>query len=192
MCRRTGISLYLTFQQSHMANLEGQRLAHDLEQLPGFGCYSALTFQFRDPGFLHTNALLAVSRKTFGAGKHSIDDCSRMWLHVRNTTTVSDRRFRFGRNKLARKKGGTTVTKIRSLGMSTETSDQVNACFAKAVECERRAMLVPDETHRKTYSELARLWRDMAEQVEGLDRRLSQERRQERSRITFRPRSAAR
>jgi hypothetical protein len=44
---------------------------------------------------------------------------------------------------------------------------------------------VSDETHRKTYLELARLWRDMVEQVETLVRRLSQEGRQERSRITF-------
>jgi hypothetical protein len=68
----------------------------------------------------------------------------------------------------------------------------VNACLAKAAECERRALLVLDETHRKTYLELARVWRDMAEQMEELDRRFSQEGRQERSRIIFRPRSAAR
>jgi len=94
--------------------------------------------------------------------------------------------------RISTKKSGTTATKIRSVRMSTETSDRMNACLAKAAECERRAMLVPDETHRKTYLELARLWRDMAEQVVALDRRLSQEGRQERSRITFRPRSAAR
>jgi hypothetical protein len=57
--------------------------------------------------------------------------------------------------------------------MSMETSDRVNACLAKAAECERRALIVTDETHRKTYLELARLWRDMAEQAGMLERRLS-------------------
>ena len=174
-----------------MANLKGQCLAHDLEQFPGFGGYSALTLQFRDPGFLHTNTLLPVSRKALGAGKQLVDDRSGMRTH-HEYNTISNRLFRFGGSELARKKGGTTVTKIRSVHMSTETSDQVNACLAKAAECERRALLVPDETHRKTYLELARVWRDMAEQIEELDRRFSQEGRQERSRTIFRPRSTAR
>ena len=34
--------------------------------------------------------------------------------------------------------------------MSAETSDRVNACLAKAAECERRGVLVSDETQRKT------------------------------------------
>jgi hypothetical protein len=58
--------------------------------------------------------------------------------------------------------------------MGMETSHQVKACLEKAADCERRALLVTDETHRKTYLELARLWRDMAEQAEMLHRRLSQ------------------
>jgi len=58
--------------------------------------------------------------------------------------------------------------------MATEMSDQVKACLEKVADCERRALLVTDETHRKTYLELARLWRDMAEQAEMLDRRLPQ------------------
>jgi hypothetical protein len=55
--------------------------------------------------------------------------------------------------------------------MGTEMSDQVRACLEKAADCRRRALLVTDETHRKTYLELARLWRDMAEQAEMLNSR---------------------
>ena len=58
--------------------------------------------------------------------------------------------------------------------MGIQTSDQVKACLEKAAQCERRALLVTDETYRKTYLELARLWRDMAEQAEMMERRLSQ------------------
>jgi len=60
--------------------------------------------------------------------------------------------------------------------MRTETSDQVKACLERAADCERRALLVTDESRRTTYLELARLWRDMAEQEEILRRRLSQPR----------------
>jgi galactokinase len=51
-----------------------------------------------------------------------------------------------------------------------EKSDQMKACLEKAADCERRALLVTDEAHRKTYVELALLWRDMAEQGEMLKR----------------------
>jgi hypothetical protein len=58
--------------------------------------------------------------------------------------------------------------------MGMEKIDQVKACLEKADDCERRALLATDETHRTTYLELARLWRDMAKQAERLHRRLSQ------------------
>lgn len=58
--------------------------------------------------------------------------------------------------------------------MDKAMRDQVKACLEKAADCERRAVLVADETHRKTYLELARLWRDMAQQAERLKRRLAQ------------------
>jgi hypothetical protein len=53
-------------------------------------------------------------------------------------------------------------------------SEQVKACLEKAAVCERRALLVTDESHRKTYMQLARLWRDIAAQAEMLGRKLSQ------------------
>jgi hypothetical protein len=59
------------------------------------------------------------------------------------------------------------------LEMGTEMSEQVTACLEKAADCERRALLAADEAQRKTYLELARLWRDMAQQAEMLKRRLA-------------------
>jgi hypothetical protein len=49
--------------------------------------------------------------------------------------------------------------------------DQVKTCLEKAADCERRAAVVTDATHRKTYLELAQLWRDMAQQAETLKQR---------------------
>jgi hypothetical protein len=51
-------------------------------------------------------------------------------------------------------------------------TEQLKACREKATQCERRALLVTDDAQRKTYLELAHLWRDMAQQVEMLHERL--------------------
>jgi hypothetical protein len=52
-------------------------------------------------------------------------------------------------------------------------NERINACLKKATDCERRALLATDDAHRRTYLELARLWRDMAQQVESLHRQAS-------------------
>ncbi len=56
--------------------------------------------------------------------------------------------------------------------MQMELSEQAAACRQKAAECERRALTAQDETYRKTYQELAQLWREMARQAEMLTRRI--------------------
>lgn len=47
---------------------------------------------------------------------------------------------------------------------------QAEALRAKALECERRAVLATQDAIRAMYQELAHQWRDMAEQVEELER----------------------
>jgi hypothetical protein len=53
--------------------------------------------------------------------------------------------------------------------MRMDLMEQAAACLEKAAECERRALLVEDDTHRRTDLELARLWREMAEHGERLN-----------------------
>jgi hypothetical protein len=53
--------------------------------------------------------------------------------------------------------------------MRMDLIQQAAACREKAAECERRALHVEDETHRRTYLELAQLWREMAQHGERLD-----------------------
>ena len=50
----------------------------------------------------------------------------------------------------------------------TRFPEQAEALRKRAAECERRALLASEEAQRKTYRELADLWRDMAQQVETL------------------------
>ena len=61
---------------------------------------------------------------------------------------------------------------IVSLPMRIELVEQATACRKKAAECERRALLARDETYRRTYQELAQLWREMAEQAEILTQKV--------------------
>jgi hypothetical protein len=56
--------------------------------------------------------------------------------------------------------------------MRIELVEQAAACRKKAAECERRALLAQDETYRRTYRELAQLWREMAEQAEILTQKV--------------------
>ncbi|HET7840311.1 MAG TPA: hypothetical protein VFM21_01835 [Terriglobia bacterium] len=53
----------------------------------------------------------------------------------------------------------------------TSFSEQAEALRKRAAECERRALLTNEEPQRRTYRELADLWRDMAQQVESLHHR---------------------
>src|SRR5690349_2627008 len=61
----------------------------------------------------------------------------------------------------------------RSLAMGIELIEQAAACRKKAAECERRALIAEDEAYRRTYQELAQLWREMAQQPEMLTQRIS-------------------
>ena len=50
---------------------------------------------------------------------------------------------------------------------------RTDKCREKAVECERMATLVTDETIRSVYLDLAKQWTAMAEDAEGLERRFA-------------------
>jgi len=57
--------------------------------------------------------------------------------------------------------------------MGIELVEQATACRKKAAECDRRALLAQDETYRRTYRELAQLWREIAQKAETLTQRTS-------------------
>ncbi|HEX4238455.1 MAG TPA: hypothetical protein VHZ64_11025 [Xanthobacteraceae bacterium] len=57
--------------------------------------------------------------------------------------------------------------------MGIELVEQAAACRKEAAECERRALVAQDETYRRTYRELAQLWREVAQQAETLTQRIS-------------------
>ena len=48
---------------------------------------------------------------------------------------------------------------------------RAQACLARAAECERGAVLATEPNIRTTYSDLAKQWRDLAAQIEALERR---------------------
>jgi hypothetical protein len=50
---------------------------------------------------------------------------------------------------------------------------RTDKCREKAVECERMATLVTDETIRSVYLDLAKQWLRMAKDAEELERRFS-------------------
>jgi hypothetical protein len=58
--------------------------------------------------------------------------------------------------------------------MRMELTEQAAVCRKKATECEHRALYAQDETYRRTYRELAHLWREMAQQAEMLTQRILQ------------------
>jgi hypothetical protein len=69
---------------------------------------------------------------------------------------------------------GTRLPSVRCVEMrDTSFSEQAEALRKRAAECRRRALLASEEPQRRTYLELADLWRDMAQQVETLYHRNS-------------------
>ena len=51
--------------------------------------------------------------------------------------------------------------------------ERTDRCRENAVECERMAMLVTDETIRTIYLDLAKHWTAMAEEADELERRFA-------------------
>ena len=49
-------------------------------------------------------------------------------------------------------------------------NEHAAACRRKALECERAAILATDVAGRLMYFDLAKQWRDMADQAEALER----------------------
>jgi len=49
-------------------------------------------------------------------------------------------------------------------------NNRVETCERKARQCDRAAQVVTEQKHRKMYLDLAQLWRQMARDVEDLDR----------------------
>jgi hypothetical protein len=48
--------------------------------------------------------------------------------------------------------------------------ERADHCLSKAAECEQSAMLAPELAMRILYLDLARKWRETAQQVEELER----------------------
>jgi hypothetical protein len=54
-----------------------------------------------------------------------------------------------------------------------ESITRAEACRRNAEQCERTALLATEEEAKRIYTELARQWRQRAEQAEALARRLA-------------------
>lgn len=52
--------------------------------------------------------------------------------------------------------------------------DTVERLHTRAQECERKAAMTKDEVQRRTFLELARAWREMATDYEGLTRKAAE------------------
>ncbi len=63
--------------------------------------------------------------------------------------------------------------------MRKELNKQAELSRLKAAECERRALRVKDEAQRKTYLELAQMWREMAAHGERLNDFFAEAKRRE-------------
>ena len=66
-----------------------------------------------------------------------------------------------------------TEERVARLCRFADMSERAEACRKKASQCEHAAIVATDMGARFMYLEIARQWRDMAEQAEDLDQRFT-------------------